>query len=66
VGADLKRSAILLIDYDLAKIPWNEELLQEFMSMQTSDQHDVICAGGRMHNPLGYYDIFAMVSSNFV
>jgi serine/threonine protein kinase len=63
VGADLKRSAVMLIDYDLAEIPSSEVLIEEFKSMQTSEQHDVICAGGRMHNPPGYYDTFATVRS---
>ena len=62
MNADLQTSAVMLIDLDLAQIPSSQTLVEEFYSMSTTGHHDVLCAGGLMHSPYGYYDTFATVS----
>ena len=50
---------VMVVDLDLAKLPSAIQLMAEAQHVRDDDNGDVVCAAGVMHNPLGYYDIFA-------
>eukprot|EP00978_Attheya_sp_CCMP212_P039707 scaffold208973_cov43-Attheya_sp.AAC.2 len=59
---------VIKADLDVYSLPSNSIIMNEVRTIVKGTDHDVICSAGLMHNPYGYYDMFATVlmSNTFV